>query len=91
MKDLAKLVEYYINTKNPTKTINCSYETKNTLVNIANFINNLSTHRVPLNIQNKNILEFYCGDSQLPINLIGLEHGIVNTYKILKGNTCILN
>jgi predicted nucleic acid-binding protein len=90
MKDLAKLVEYYINTENPTKTLNCSYETKSTLVNIANFINNLSTHKVTLNIQNKDVLEFYCGNSNLPIKTIGLEHGILNTYKIIKNNSCII-
>jgi GDP-L-fucose synthase len=86
MKDLLSLVQYYIENDNVEKTVNCSYETKKTLVNIANFINNLSDYTVPINIQNKNTLDFYCGDSNLPIKTIGLEDGIIDTYKILKKN-----
>jgi GDP-L-fucose synthase len=89
MKDLIALVDHYIQNNNLDKTINCSYETKSTLVNIANFINGLSDYKVPINIQNKHTLDFYCGDSHLPIKPIGLEQGILNTYKILKENTCI--
>jgi len=91
MKDLVSLVEYYIENDNLEKIVNCSYETKNTLVNIANFINSLSDYNVPINIGNKDTLDFYCGNSNLPIKTIGLEQGIINTYKILKNNTCIFN
>jgi len=90
MKDLINLVDHYIQNDNLVKTINCSYETKSTLVNIAKFINTLSNYEVPININNKNCLEFYCGDSDLPIKTTGLEQGILNTYKIFKNNSCII-
>jgi len=90
MQDLVNLVNYYIKNNNLDKIINCSYETKNTLINIANFINTLSNYTVPIIIKNKDNLNFYCGDSSLPIKTVGLENGIVDTYKILKKNTGIL-
>jgi GDP-L-fucose synthase len=89
MKDLINLVDHYIQNNDLDKIVNCSYETKSTLVNIANFINTLSNYTVPITVQNKQNLDFYCGDSYLPIKTIGLEQGIVNTYKILKENTCL--
>jgi GDP-L-fucose synthase len=90
MEDLINLVDHYIKNDNLVKTINCSYETKSTLVNIAKFINTLSNYEVLININNKNCLEFYCGDSDLPIKTTGLEQGILNTYKIFKNNSCII-
>jgi GDP-L-fucose synthase len=90
MKDLISLVQYYIKNDTLDKTINCSYETKSTLVNIANFINTLSDYKVSVNIEQKHTLDFYCGNSYLPITPIGLEQGILNTYKILKNNSCII-
>jgi GDP-L-fucose synthase len=90
MEDLINLVDHYIQNDNLVKTINCSYETKSTLVNIAKFINTLSNYEVSININNKNCLEFYCGDSDLPIKTTGLEQGILNTYKIFKNNSCII-
>lgn len=80
MKDLISLVDYYINTETPPKTINCSYEQKFTLTNIANKINNLLNHKVDIQIQNSG-LDFYCGEySSLPISYKGLNSGIVQTY-----------
>jgi len=90
MKDLINLVDHYIQNDNLVKTVNCSYETKSTLVNIAKFINTLSNYEVPININNKDCLEFYCGNSDLPIEIIGLEQGILDTYKIIKNNSCII-
>ena len=90
MKDLINLVDHYIQNDNLVKTVNCSYETKSTLVNIAKFINTLSNYEVPININNKDCLEFYCGNSDLPIETLGLEQGILDTYKIIKNNSCII-
>lgn len=89
MKDLISLVQYYIENNSLDKSINCSYETKSTLVNIANFINTLSDYKVPIEIKHKHTLDFYCGDSCLPIIPIGLDQGILNMYKIIKKDTCI--
>lgn len=84
MQDLINLVDYYISNNNPQKEINCSYETKYTLKNIADIINRLDTHKVEIIIENKNELQFYCGESSLfPINILGLEYGVKNTFKKL--------
>lgn len=84
MKDLIKLVDYYIQTDQPPKQINCSYDKKYTLTNIANMINTLGNHTVPVIIENKNKLEFYCGESHyMPISTLGLETGIYTVYNKL--------
>ena len=87
MDDLISLVDYYINHKNPQKEINCCYENKYTLINIANMINALDSYEVPIIIQDKEKLDFYCGNSDLPpIPLIGLEKGIQNTFNVLSSH-----
>lgn len=84
MKDLIELVKYYIQEKSPDKTINCSYKQKYTLTNITDIINRLDTYKVPVIIENKNKLEFYCGESHnMSIKTIGLETGIYNVYNML--------
>ena len=86
MKDLISLVEYYATNDNLPKETNCSYEQKYTLKNIANIINNLDKHKVPIKILEKKQLEFYCGEAtEIPIQLIGLKHGIEETYDVIKG------
>lgn len=82
MKDLVSLVKFYIEKPNPPKTTNCSYKQKYSLSNIADIINGLGTHQVPVQVEVPNKLEFYCGDSNLPsINTVGLEEGIAQTYR----------
>lgn len=84
MKDLISLVEYYITERNPPKETNCSYEKKYTLKNIADIINNLDQHEVPIQILEKKQLEFYCGEAtDIPVELIGLEQGIKEVYSKL--------
>lgn len=84
MQDLITLVDYYICNNNPPKEINCSYENKYTLKNIADIINKLDKHKVKIVIENKNELQFYCGESPtFPINILGLERGIKNTFREL--------
>lgn len=90
MKDLVHLVNHYITKNNLSQTINCSYSQKYTLTNIAEIINNLDKHKVPIIIENKNKLEFYCGESHnMPIKIIGLETGIYNTYNKLSSGDLI--
>ena len=85
MKDLLSLVEYYLVNSDLPKESNCSYEIKFTLKQIANFINSLDNHKVPVIIQSQKHLEFYCDSAHdLNINEIGLKQGIINTYNILK-------
>jgi GDP-L-fucose synthase len=83
MKDLISLVDFYIQNDNISKEVNCSYENKFTLFDIANIINNLSDYKVPI-VTNEKGLDFYCEDSDLPIKTIGLEQGILETYNELK-------
>ena len=83
MKDLISLVDYYIH-NDGIKDINCSYEYKYTLSNIANIINQLDTYTVPIIVENKSKLDFYCGEySQLPIETVGMVTGIKNTFREL--------
>jgi len=83
MQDLVSLVKYYIHNNGP-KQINCSYDTKYTLKNITTIINNLDIHRVPVVVENINLLEFYCGDNpNFPVPILGLKCGIQNTFKAL--------
>ena len=84
MDDLVKLVKFYVTEKTPPKTINCSYKQKYTLSNIADIINNQGQYKVPVIIENKNKLEFYCGESHnMPIKTTGLEWGIYTVYNSL--------
>lgn len=86
MKDLVTLVNHYITDVNPNKEVNCSYETKYTLKNIAKLINSLGDYTVPITVQNPSNLEFYCGESNLPqIDTFGLESGIQLTFEKLFG------
>lgn len=90
MKDLIRLVNHYITEDTLPQTINCCYSQKYTLSNIAEIINSLDKHKVPIVIENKNKLEFYCGESHnMPIKTIGLETGIYNTYNKLSSGDLI--
>lgn len=83
MKDLLALVDYYINIENPPKQIDCTYRYKKTLINIANFINTLADYKVEIILEKDIILQDYCGISNLPIKVIGLENGIKEVYNKL--------
>jgi GDP-L-fucose synthase len=83
MKDLISLVEYYMINNGLEQDINCSYEHKYTLQNIANFINTLGSHKVPVIIQDKKKFDLYCGGSDLPIPIIGASNGIRETFNKL--------
>ena len=85
MQDLISLVEYYMITDNPEKEINCSYQGKKTLLEIASIINDLYSYTVPVFTETKDY-GFYCGVSNLPIKVSGLQSGIEKTYKIMKDN-----
>jgi len=82
MKDLISLVDFYIKNDKINKEVNCSYHNKFTLSDIANMINSLSNYKVPIKVQQSG-LDFYCEDSDLPIQTIGLKTGIEETYERL--------
>ena len=85
MKDLISLVNHYLVAESPQKEIDCCYDQKNTLAEIAEFINKLGDHRVPIEIEDDSKLTFYCGGTKkLPIEVSGLKRGILETYNNLK-------
>ena len=82
MKDLVRLVEYFIYENNLPKNIDCTYGIDACyLLDIANIINNLSDYKVKIEI-GKGKGKKYVGDwNPLNIEWIGLEQGIKETYK----------
>ena len=86
MKDLIKLLEFYILSENPPKEIDCSYSESFSLQKILEYINSLESHKVNIDSGYES-KEDYVGEySELNLKLIGLYDGIRETYKILKKN-----
>ena len=86
MKDLIKLVKYYIkHNKSLPKNIDCIYDAciKDYLSDIANIINNLSNYKVKINIGEGKGKNYVGSNNPLNIEWIGLEQGIKKTYKQL--------
>jgi GDP-L-fucose synthase len=87
MKDLVSLVEYYILNENLPSEVNCSYNKKYTLSNIANIINSLGNYRVNVDYNTEGMAEDYNFKDINPlpnISFIGLENGIKQVYDKLK-------
>jgi nucleoside-diphosphate-sugar epimerase len=90
MPDLISIVEHYIAGKDLLKEVDCIYDDTVSLSNIAQQINNLLIHKVPINIQDPLPGQNYIGIyNKLPIAFIGLEQGIINTYIQLEKNGII--
>jgi hypothetical protein len=83
MKDFINLIKYYIDNADLPKQIDCSYKHKRSLIEIANYINTLNNYNVPINLEKDVIIGDYCGFSDLPIDVIGLEKGIQEVYNKL--------
>ena len=85
MEDLVSLVDYFLSREEWVyEELDCCYMEKHTLVDIANIINNIDQHKVEIKLginTEKPYIGLWRG---LPIKLIGLEQGIINTYNILK-------
>jgi len=83
MKDLITLLEYYLSNDNPPKEIDCSYNTKYTLLDVAKIINKI-TNKKDIKIINEGIGESYISNTlflnNLNLDLLGIEKGIINTY-----------
>ena len=81
MDDFVSLVSYLI--KNPKiKNINATYYDTHDLLEIANTINNLDTHKCDIILKDKKTGKAYVGPFQEKLNipLIGLKEGIKRTY-----------
>lgn len=87
MDDLCTVTKFVINSNINQKIINCSYEDKLKLSDIAKIINNLSDHKVDVICNSSKIGSNYIGDYNLhlfDIDLVGLHLGIKNTYNELR-------
>lgn len=87
MDDFNKILELYINGSLLPKEIDCVYQNKVMLSDIANIINNLSDKKVPVQILNPETGNSYCGHFDAitkTLNLKGLEQGIYEIYKSMK-------
>jgi len=84
MKDFIKVVQYYIDNNDTPKEFDCCYEESLYLSQIANKINNLSEHKVAINVMNENFADNYVG-ANIPIDIkfIGMDAGIKLVYEKL--------
>ena len=84
MQDFIKVVQYYIEHNNLSKTYDCVYEEKKTLLEIAMLINSRSNYKVAISIKS-DIGTDYIGEYKpLAIDYVGLEEGIRQVYNKLK-------
>ena len=87
MKDLITLVDHHIITYpySLIKESSCAYVSSTSLLDIANFINELDNYKVPIYMDTQ-ISEDYESNYNAPYGLkyIGLKQGIVETYNKIK-------
>jgi dTDP-4-dehydrorhamnose reductase len=84
MQDLITLLIHYIDDSNPPKEIDCCYERTLTLLEIAEAVNTLDQHAVPISIRSTERLPAYSGEFQdIGLKFVGLKKGLQNVYSIL--------
>lgn len=85
--DFTKIIETYIDNDNLDKDIDCVYTKKYSLLDITSFINKLDNYTVDIEIV-ESITDYdYIGTSvpsNICSNFIGLEQGIINSYRKIK-------
>lgn len=84
MRDLHTLVRHYIEKDNPPSEVNCSYDTKVSLKDIANKINLLSNYTVPIICNDTKGIDYIGDKCIIDCELIGLDKGINYVYSDLK-------
>jgi GDP-L-fucose synthase len=85
MEDLITLVRFYILNNDLPKEIDCSYEYSLNMFNILDIINSLDSYEVNIHFKYNVFVNDYKGNfTDLGLNYIGLEQGIINTYNKLK-------
>jgi nucleoside-diphosphate-sugar epimerase len=88
MHDLLNLVDHFCNTSVITnRVVDCCYSQKNTLNDIANYINTLADNKSKIIIEQPGLGESYIGfyNTMPCIDQIGLHQGIKHVYtKLLK-------
>lgn len=87
VNDLYKIIDWFLHTndKSIAKNVNCVYNSKYYLSQIANMINNLDNYKVNIISQNSGVGDSYCASpTHLPIKYDGLEVGIQNCFNYFK-------
>jgi hypothetical protein len=86
--DLLTIIKLYIKDElNCTKEIDCTYGQTLCLLDIAEIINNLSSYKVKIILENDKNMQSYNGNYNYildSIPIIGLEQGIKQTYSKLE-------
>lgn len=84
MKDFINVIRYYIDHNSPLKEFDCCYNTRVYLSEIADKINNLSNHKVAVNITNESSADNYIGtNTPIDVKFMGLDVGIKSVYEKL--------
>lgn len=86
MQDLISLIKYHLDYDRDWvfSEIDCKYLKSHKLSEVAAMINNLADYKVDLEIGEGSEPPYVGVYGGLPINLIGLEQGIINVYNKLK-------
>jgi GDP-L-fucose synthase len=87
--DLYTVLEYYLTEKsNQPKDVNCVYENKITLFDVAEIINNLDKNKSTIKVLQEGLDFSYTGDfsvlKSLNLKFKGLKYGLEYMYKILR-------
>jgi nucleoside-diphosphate-sugar epimerase len=89
ISDLYRVIVHILFNTPTFKTIDCSYQEKTKLSDIANKINNLSNHKVDVEILDQALGREYRGNpstiinGRMSYNLRGLDYGLKMTYERL--------
>lgn len=86
VKDLYKVLKYSLEVSSgiQPKNLNCVYDRKYYLSDIAEMVNGLDSHQVPILIEENEKGNAYCGNYSIDLNYIGLEQGIMEVYESLR-------
>lgn len=86
-QDFLQIIIRYIEDAELPKDIDCVYAKKYSLLDIANLINKLDSYRVDIDMADSVLDYDYIGKatpSNICSNFIGLEQGIINSYRKIK-------
>lgn len=85
--DLYTVLEKYLDENDLPKDVNCVYENKTTLIDVANIINKLDVKKSKIQINELGLDYSYTGDSailkSLNLDMKGLEHGLRKMYHMM--------
>lgn len=89
VKDFYKILKYSLEAAPGLimarpKNINCVYDRKYYLSDIAEIINGLDSHEVPIVIEDDKRDQPYCGSFSIDLNYIGLEQGLMDLYESIR-------